>query len=115
MAAHPTCLVEVCLLIYLANFPTLIIVVETVYFEDPAEIDRAIQLMHAQRDVKRDSGYLMTGWRRVLRDAGDGEKWWYTQSDADNEKTVYQEYPPYPETPFVAPDIYADTRIFTNS
>jgi hypothetical protein len=57
----------------------------------------------------------MRGWRRVLRDEGDGEKWWYTKSDVDDKDSKYQDHPPGPETVYIAPDIYADTKTFPDS
>jgi hypothetical protein len=107
-------------LIYLAKFPILTIAVEIVFVEEPAadlELDAANQLTMAHNpmiDVRPDEGYLMMGWRRVLRDAGDGEKWWYTQSDVDDDKPEYLDHPPGPETPSLTPDIYMNTKIFTN-
>jgi hypothetical protein len=110
-------------LIYFANSSILTIVIETVYVEEPAadpEIDAAAQLTQARpahspiRDIRPDEGYLLKGWRRVLRDEGDSEKWWYTESDLDDEKTQYQPHPPGPEI-FAPPDIYADTKTFPDS
>jgi hypothetical protein len=102
----------------------LIIIVETVYVEEPVadpEIDAVAQLTRARlthnptTDIRPDEGYLMKGWRRALRDEGDGLKWWYTESEVDNENTRYQPNPPGPETPFIPPDIYADPKTFPNS
>ncbi|KAG8755128.1 hypothetical protein FRC14_004325 [Serendipita sp. 396] len=62
--------------------------------------------------VRPDAGYLLKGWRRVLRDVDGTVQWWYTSSDADDPSPNYQKNPPGAEDTRDPPDIYTDRALF---
>jgi hypothetical protein len=63
--------------------------------------------------ARPDAGYLMKGWRRVLREEpGVGLQWYYTRSEKDDEDTKYQLEPPGLETDYLLPDSFADPELF---